>query len=150
MNVYTASSWKNKYYETVVNDLKKAGHEVYDFRNTISSKTSYTAFNWDQIDVNWESWTTEQFINGLKHDLARRAFLFDHRGMLNSDVCVLILPCGKSAHLEAGFMKGNGKRTYILMFEKDRPELTYSIADGIFSTTKELLGELELLEVLWK
>ena len=31
--IYVASSWRNKYQPEVVAALRKAGHEVYDFRN---------------------------------------------------------------------------------------------------------------------
>lgn len=31
--IYVASSWRNQYYSDVVNRLREAGHEVYDFRN---------------------------------------------------------------------------------------------------------------------
>lgn len=31
--IYVASSWRNKYYSEVVDTLRAAGHEVYDFRN---------------------------------------------------------------------------------------------------------------------
>ena len=31
--IYVASSWRNPYQPEVVAALKKAGHEVYDFRN---------------------------------------------------------------------------------------------------------------------
>ena len=139
MKIYTASSWKNKYYSAIVEELQASGHEVYDFRKAISTKGSGVAFNWEQIDPNWESWTPEQFEAGLNHKLAVNAFESDYYGMLNAEACVLILPCGKSAHIEAGFMKGMGKKLYLVMPEKDRPELTYSIANGIFSNVKQLL-----------
>ena len=31
--IYVASSWRNPYFPDVVNRLRAAGHEVYDFRN---------------------------------------------------------------------------------------------------------------------
>ena len=31
--IYVASSWRNEYYPEVVEKLREAGHEVYDFRN---------------------------------------------------------------------------------------------------------------------
>ena len=33
MHLYIASSWRNTYYPEVVQALRDAGHEVYDFRN---------------------------------------------------------------------------------------------------------------------
>lgn len=31
--IYVASSWRNEYYPEVVEKLREAGHDVYDFRN---------------------------------------------------------------------------------------------------------------------
>ena len=31
--IYVASSWRNKYFPEVVDALRAAGHQVYDFRN---------------------------------------------------------------------------------------------------------------------
>ena len=33
MKIYVASSWRNTYYPQVVETLRQAGYEVYDFRN---------------------------------------------------------------------------------------------------------------------
>ena len=143
MKIYTASSWRNSYYQSVVDFIRKEGHEVYDFRNTISTRGKETAFNWDQIDVDWENWEISEMSAILHHDLALNAFRSDYIGMLESDVCVLILPSGKSSHIEAGFMKGMGKKLIIFLPEKDRPELTYSIADSIVSDLPLLGQELQ-------
>jgi nucleoside 2-deoxyribosyltransferase len=43
------------------------------------------------------------------------------------DACVLVMPCGRSAHLEAGFAIGAGKPTAILISEGE-PELMYKMA----------------------
>ena len=37
--IYVASSWRNEYYPEVVEKLREAGHEVYDFRNPPSNAT---------------------------------------------------------------------------------------------------------------
>lgn len=137
MKLYTASSWRNKKYPGIVEELLYAGHRVYDFT------AANCWFKWEEVDEEWESWNNKQFINALSHPLSRRAFDSDYRGMEWADACVLVLPCGKSAHIEAGYMKGRGKKLYILLDgEASRAELTYSIADGIFQSTPELLGVL--------
>ena len=53
--------------------------------------------------------------------------------MKEADICVLCLPCGRSAHLEAGWMKGAGKKViaYIPQDVKIEPELMYGLLDGI-------------------
>lgn len=146
MKIYTASSWRNKYYESVVEWLKYDGHEVYDFRTAISTPDKSLAFNWEQIDAKWEDWTPEEFTRSIKNPLALNAFKSDYQGMIESDACVLILPCGRSSHIEAGYMKGLGKKLYIYMPVKERPELTYSIADGIYTNIAMLSQRLKSLK----
>ena len=54
-------------------------------------------------------------------------------------MCVLLLPCGKSAHSEAGWMQGTGKPTYVLLTDKQEPELMYKLFSGVFSSVDALL-----------
>lgn len=54
--IYVASSWRNKYQPEVVAALWKAGHEVYDFRNT---KNNPGGFHWADVDKNWQDWQPE-------------------------------------------------------------------------------------------
>ena len=47
--IYVASSWRNQYYPEVVEALRAAGHEVYDFRNPPHGGAG---FHWTDIDEN--------------------------------------------------------------------------------------------------
>lgn len=141
LKLYTASSWRNKNYPDIVAKLKRAGFEVYDFQQAISTTGKDVAFNWDQIDPKWEIWSNREFVEALRNPLAENAFKSDREAMERADACILILPCGKSAHIEAGYMKGLGKKLYILL-DSSRPELTYSISDGIFDSITDLIVKL--------
>jgi hypothetical protein len=48
-----------------------------------------------------------------------------------ADTCVLVLPCGRSAHLEAGWFCGQGKRCIILTRDGEEPELMALLATDI-------------------
>ena len=63
------------------------------------------------------------------------------RGMEWADTCVLVLPCGRSAHLEAGWFKGRGKRLIVLL-EDMEPELMALMADRLCLSIAEVLREL--------
>jgi hypothetical protein len=142
--IYTASSWCNKWYETVVRDLKDAGYEVYDFRNAISTDGKNKSFDWYQIDKKWENWKTQEYLKQLySNRYCFNAFGSDMKGMQNSDICLLILPCGRNSHIEAGYMKGLGKTLWIYMPERVEPELTYRIADDIFTDIYDILYVLK-------
>lgn len=151
MKIYTASSWRNRYYNDVVRRLKEEGFGVYDFRNAISTEGQKLAFDWSQIDPNWEKWNAEEFLQiMLNSELAVNAFKSDFKGMQEADLCLLILPCGKSAHLEAGYVRGAGKPLYIYMPDLERPELTYSISSAIFQDLDALIDCLKRQETVDK
>lgn len=140
--IYVASSWRNAYQPQVVEALRKAGHDVYDFRNPPSRK----GFAWSDIDQNWQNWSTEEYVNALGNPIAKEGFQSDFNAMQESDVCVLVLPCGRSANAEAGWMKGAGKKVYVLQKQKEEPELMYKMFDGVFSDEKEIIKELVYIE----
>lgn len=123
MKIYVASSWRNKVYPEVVEVLRKAGHEVYDFRNP---HPGFKGFSWDEIDKNWLDWTPEQYREGLEHPIAMNAFKTDMTALDGCDMCILVLPSGRSASWEFGYAIGAGKLGIVAMFEKQEPELMYS------------------------
>ena len=141
MKVYVASSWRNEYQQQVVAELRNAGFEVYDFKHPAEGNIG---FHWSEIDKNWQNWTTDQYRAALGHDYAQFGFNRDFDNMRDADACVLVLPCGKSAHLEAGWMKGAGKKViaYIPPFCRMEPELMYKLLDGVASDIPELLAML--------
>ncbi len=122
--IYVASSWRNVYQQDMVKALRKAGHEVYDFKNPPHGKGG---FKWALIDHSWEEWSTKEYINNLKHPVSEAGFKSDLDAMEWAEVCVLVLPCGRSAHAEAGWMQGSGRRTIVYIPEKQEPELMYKL-----------------------
>ena len=56
-----------------------------------------------------------------------------------ADTCVLVLPCGRSAHTEAGWFAGKGLKTIVYMPEKQEPELMYKLFDGVVDNLNDLL-----------
>ncbi len=135
MKIYVASSWRNKYQQSVVETLRSMGHEVYDFRNPPNGDKG---FAWSDIDENWEAWSTDEYDQALSHPIAERGFKNDFDGMKWADCCLMVLPCGRSANTEAGWMKGVGKEVYIFQPEKCEPELMYKMHDGILSGITDL------------
>jgi len=136
MKLYTASSWKNKYYDRVILLLRDAGHEVYNFR-----EHTY-AFRWEQIRPDPLKWTSREFVEALHHPISDRAFGVDFDGMKWADACVLISPCGRSSHVEAGWFVGQGKPLFILLNEGQEPELVYKMATDICCSTDDLIRAL--------
>ena len=137
--IYVASSWRNPYFPDVVNRLRAAGHEVYDFRNPPHGGAG---FHWTDIDPDAPAWTYAQYAEGLHHPLAERQFQADIDALTWADTCVLVLPCGRSAHTEAGWMAGAGKRVLAYLPEMVEPELMYKLFDGVAGSLEELVEKL--------
>lgn len=137
--IYVASSWRNEYYTEVVLKLREAGFDVYDFRNPPSGDPG---FKWGSIDPNFMDWTPSQYRDMLHHPKAERQFHNDIEAMEACDACVLVLPCGRSAHTEAGWFAGKGKRVLAYIPKKQEPELMYKLFDDVCCSIKELIEAL--------
>jgi nucleoside 2-deoxyribosyltransferase len=131
MKIYVASSWRNQEQQKIVQILEELGHEVYDFKHP---RKGDNGFHWSQIDIDWKAWTPNQYVKALEHPIAIAAFKSDFDAMERADCCVIVLPCGRSAHTEAGYMKGAGKPVYVYQSNKEEPELMYNIYDMIITS----------------
>lgn len=122
--VYVASSWRCQRQPLVVKALRGAA-DVYDFREPVPGGAG---FSWREIDPEWQSWSPDRFVANLDHPIAVGGFRADMNALQACDACVLVMPCGRSAHLELGYAIGAGKPTAILL-EDGEPELMYAMAD---------------------
>lgn len=138
--IYLASSWRNEHQPRVVRALRDAGHDVYDFRNP---RPGDNGFAWSEIDPGWQAWGPVRFREALKHPIAEAGFDSDWSAMQWAHTGVLLLPCGRSAHLEAGYFVGARKPLHILILGLPEPELMYAMADGIHAEIDDLIAALE-------
>lgn len=138
--IYVASSWRNLAQPGVVTMLRHRGHEVYDFKNPPHGRGG---FGWKEIDPNWQQWTAAQYREALKSPQAEDGYRSDMDGMEWADVCVLVLPCGRSAHLEAGWFAGKGKPVFVLTRDGEEPELMAKMCDAICTSFSELMDALD-------
>ena len=74
---------------------------------------------------------------GLEDPSVRIIFEHDLVGLKNSENFLLVLPAGKSAHIESGIAYGLGKKCYAIG-EYDVTDSLYLIFDKIFKNEKEL------------
>jgi len=136
MNIYVASSWRNARQPEVVAALRRIGHKVYDFRNPSEGDSR---FHWSEIDPKWQRWDAGSFVNGLDHPLAIDGFRKDLDALRAADGVVLVMPCGRSSHLEFGFAVGQEKHCAILLSDGE-PELMYLMAHGqLYTRIRDLL-----------
>ena len=135
--IYIASSWRNRYFDKVCTTFLNEDIDFYNFKNPKH------AFAWDDIDVSWKTWNEIQFIAALQTRKAQLGFNSDFDAMQTSDACVLVLPCGRSAHLEAGWFVGAKKPLHLFIPETMEAELMYKMATTISFSIPALLRNLK-------
>lgn len=145
--IYIASSWKNyKDIRQLATFLRIWGHEVFDFtdpdyRPEHFDKFSFgpTVFDASELgpreEIDW--------IEFLDAEQTKRAYKADKAGLDWADTVVLVLPAGRSAHLEAGYGAGKGKRL-IIFGELPRGEfdVMYHLADRCIRLSPEGFSDL--------
>jgi hypothetical protein len=139
VRVYVASSWKNLFQATVVEALRSAGHDVYDFRHPAEGDEG---FHWTSVERAPRPWSAELLRDVLLRPIARQGFANDMGALVQCDACVLVLPCGRSAHLELGWAAGALKVTAVLMSQPDEPELMYAMLGRVCATVEEVIAYL--------
>lgn len=73
----------------------------------------------------------------------QHVFHFDKSHLDRCDCALLVMPAGKSGHLELGYVIGQGKPGYILMDgEPERFDLMTSFATEVFMSRDEMLSVL--------
>lgn len=149
MKIYVASSWRNTRQPSVVATLREAGHEVYDFRNPAPGDTG---FGWQQIVIPSGGLFDSQPLSNprlfrdevLAHPVAQAAFEKDMCALRDADATVLVLPCGRSAHLELGWAAGAGQKTVVLLDDPlSEPELMYLMNTQICVSVEEVLEAVQ-------
>lgn len=137
MKVYLLSSLKNPRLPHIGNAIRAFGFEVFD--------------HWwgggPEADDWWQRYETirgRSYSEALYDHYAQHIFTYDLGHLNSSDIGVLVLPCGKSGHLELGYLVGQGKPTYVLFNgEPERYDVMYLFATKIFFDEESLLRELK-------
>ena len=141
MNIYVASSWRNEErQQMVVKRLRALGHKVYDFRHPTPGDHG---FHWSEIDPEYKEWDGSRFRARLNHPVAIDGYCKDMGALQKCDVCILVLPCGRSAHIEAGWAAGAKKLVAVLLDGQLEPELMYKMLDSICVNMEELIEWLQ-------
>lgn len=138
-SLYLIGSLKNDSIPYLAKDIRKLGISVFDCWHRAGKDAD-------------DFWKAGELIKGssyreaLSGYAAQHVYQFDRKHLNRCQGAVLVLPAGKSGHLEAGYMKGSGKWLGIY-FPDGEPENTrwdvmYNFADAI------IYGKRELMKVL--
>lgn len=144
MKLYVASSWRNELQPGIVVALRVSGFDVYDFKNP---KEGDHGFHWKDVLLERDErgyCDPDDLKKALTHTRAVEGFALDFGAMKWADACVLVLPCGRSAHLEAGWMAGAGKPVIVYARGGDmiEPELMYGLLGPICTSLDQVVSQL--------
>jgi nucleoside 2-deoxyribosyltransferase len=133
--IYLIGSLRNPEVPKVAAYLRTLGFEVFD--------DWYSAG--PEADDCWQAYEKERghsYPQALKGWHAKDVFAFDKYHLDRADMGVLLLPAGKSGHLELGYVVGQGKPGFILMQgEPERYDVMYQFANGGVFYDQHSLGQ---------
>lgn len=146
-DIYVASSWANPIHIAVCAALKAAGLSHYNFKDEEGFHWSEVMPGWAQAKQHREGMVDpDVYLNALEHPRARQGYVRDFAAMQAAHTFVLVLPAGRSSHLELGWAVGQGKRTAVLLDDPCVPELMYTMVDFISPSLMDLLGWLGVVD----
>lgn len=135
MIIYLTGSLRNPRVPEIANALRSLGHEVFD--------DWYAAG--PRADDHWQDYETARYKDyslALDGYAAKHTYQYDLHHLNRSNAGLLLLPAGKSAHLEFGYLIGQGKLGYVL-FDEGAPErwdVMYKFATEVFFNEADLLS----------
>jgi len=134
-NFFISGRWRNR--DKVLNlthEIRKKGYSAYCFFETSLSKDraendpEEEMKSFEKLD-----WRNDPYIKNI--------FTTDMEAEKNSDTFVMLLPAGKSCHIEAGAAYGMGKKCILIGEQKDAESL-YLIFDEIYNSEAEFLKKI--------
>ena len=134
--IYLIGSLKNENVTKFAAKVRDAGFEVFD--------------DWfspgPEADDHWQRYERERgrtYLEALKGHHARNVFDFDVQHIDASDCVVLVMPAGKSAHMELGYAAGTKKPCFVLFEgEPERYDIMYLFANDVFVDSDKLIERL--------
>lgn len=134
--IYLMGALRNPQIPAIGNTIRAAGFDVFDDWFAPGPET----------DTHWRDYETARgndYLTAINGRAATNTFNFDLQNLQRCDAGVLVLPAGRSAHLELGWMIGQGKRGYVLYDNPERWDLMYKFAHGVFFDVDKLIEELK-------
>lgn len=135
--IYLIGSLRNPEINRVANELRKLGFEVFD---------DWTAAgpNADDCWRDYEKQRGHDYAEALQGYAAKHVFALDVFHINRCDIVVLVMPAGKSGHMELGYALGKGKPGFVLFDqEPERFDVMYQFATGVFLSEETLFDALK-------
>jgi hypothetical protein len=131
--IYLIGSLRNPKIPNIAEQIRDAGHDVFDDWFSAGPE----ADDWWR---KYEMGRGRTYHEALKGYAAVNTFRHDKRHLDRCDAAVMVLPAGRSAHLELGYVVGSGRRGYVLLDKKQpRWDVMLGLADGVFESLGDLI-----------
>lgn len=125
-SIYLIGSLRNPKIPQLGRVLRSVGYNAFDSWFSAGPKA----------DDHWQEYEKSKglsFPQALDSYSAQHVFQFDQKHLQRCDMAALIMPAGKSGHLELGYATGLGKVTFIVLEqEPDRWDVMYAFAHKVF------------------
>lgn len=136
--LYLIGSLRNPKVQEIAAEFRKLlpGWEVFDDWQAAGPEA-------DDYWRDYEKAKGHDFAKALEGHAAKHVYEFDKHHLDTSDAAILILPAGKSGHLELGYMVGKGKYTAILLDDDpERFDVMYQFVDKVTRSLKDIVEDL--------
>lgn len=137
---FIASRYRNKpLVLDLARKIKDKGHSYYCFIQS-DATTSYV----DELQCDDPEDVMKEFeaIEDWKNDpVVKRIFKSDMDGLKASKTLILLLPAGKSSHMETGVAYGLGKKL-VLIGNQQETESLYLMFDEHYDSIEEFIATL--------
>ena len=138
-SIYVIGSLRNPNIPETAREIRSLGFEAFDDWFAPGSET-------DNFWRDYEKSKGSSYKEALSGYAARHVFEFDKSHLDRCDAAVMVMPAGKSAHLELGYVLGHEKPGFILFDEEpERWDVMYQFATGIFFCKEDLFEALKKL-----
>jgi nucleoside 2-deoxyribosyltransferase len=138
-SVYLIGSLRNPAIPELGNVLRAQGFDAFcDW---------YSAgFEADDQWQKYENYRGRSYKEALQGHAAKHVFAFDKFHLDRCDAAVLVMPAGRSGHMELGYFAGTGKPGYVLFDkEPERYDVMYQFAKDVFFDKESLILALKKL-----
>lgn len=136
-SIYIIGSLRNPEIPKFANELQALGFEAF---------ADWTAPG-PQADDFLRDYSKERGLDykqTLRSYAAKHIYEFDKAHIDRCDLAVMLMPAGKSGHMELGYVIGQNKLGYILFDQiPERIDVMYQFATDIFFSKQELFEELK-------
>ena len=138
--IYIVGSLRNPEIPHIGNKLESIGWEAFTDWHCAGP----------EADDKWQEHETirgRTYKEALAGYHAQHVFNFDLHHLNRSNAGLLVLPAGKSCHLELGYLRGQGKPVYALYLDRPKDgrwDIMMEFCDDIFFSEEAMLQGLKL------